>query len=184
MCVFSPIRNDPEKHISKICHTPSPGTIPQICLCLCVFFSLMQPANNKLLLRTEKRCQKFWVMEFGIGDRDRGGSNLRKIRGVVKILNFEGPLKLTPFYRDSIENRQFGGQKSKSSRGNFRGEFPPPPSSVRYVLTPPYPGLRFGTFAHAKYGGFFGGKFVLSAHLPRKNSGFKIVTRFSRHSSH
>ena len=31
---------------------------------------------------------------------------------------------------------QFGGQKSKSSRGNFWGEFPPP-SSVRYVLNPP-----------------------------------------------
>ena len=59
----------------------------------------------------------------------------------MKILNFQGPLKLTPFYRDSIENRQFRGQKSKSSRGNFRGEFPPP-SSVRYVLTPPYPGFR------------------------------------------
>ena len=47
-------------------------------------------------------------------------------------MNFRGPLQLTPFYRDSIENRQFGGQKSKSSP-------PPPPSSVRYVLTPPIP---------------------------------------------
>ena len=61
-----------------------------------------------------------------VGDRDRGGSNLRKLEGGVKILNFQGPLKLTPFYRDSIENRQFRGQKSKFSRGNFRGEFPPP----------------------------------------------------------
>ena len=57
----------------------------------------------------------------------------------MKILNFQGPLKLTPFYRDSIENRQFRGQKSKFSRGNFRGEFPPPPPSVRYVLTLPIP---------------------------------------------
>ena len=65
-----------------------------------------------------------------------GGIKSPKIRGVVKILNFQGPLKLTPFYRDSIENRQFGGQKSKSSKSNFRGEFLPP-SSVWYVLTPP-----------------------------------------------
>ena len=66
-----------------------------------------------------------------------------KIRGGGE--NFElsrARLKLTPFYSDSTENRQFGGQKSKSSSDNFRGEFPPP-SSVRYVLTPPpYPGLR------------------------------------------
>ena len=71
-------------------------------------------------------------METGIG-----GVKSPKIRGGVKISNFQGPLKLTPFYRVSIENRQFGGQKSKFSRGNFRGEFPP--SSVRYVLTPPIP---------------------------------------------
>ena len=69
-----------------------------------------------------------------IGDRDRGVKSL-KIRGGVKIFNFQGPLKLTPFYRDSKENRKFRGQKSKFSRGNFRGEFTPP-SSVRYVLTP------------------------------------------------
>ena len=73
------------------------------------------------------------VLETGIG-----GVKSPKIRGGVKISNFQGPLKLTPFYRVSIENRQFGGQKSKFSRGNFRGEFPPP-SSVRYVLTPPIP---------------------------------------------
>ena len=47
------------------------------------------------------------VLETGIG-----GVKSPKIRGGVKILNFEGPLKLTPFHRDSIENRQFGGQKS------------------------------------------------------------------------
>ena len=73
------------------------------------------------------------VLETGIV-----GVKSPKIRGRVKILNFQGPLKLTPFYRDSIENRQFRGQKSKFSRGNFRGEFPPP-SSVPYVLTPPIP---------------------------------------------
>ena len=60
----------------------------------------------------------------------------------VKILTFRGSRKLTLFYRVSIENPQFGGQKSKLCKDNFRGEFPPPPSSVRYVLTPPYPGLR------------------------------------------
>ena len=69
-------------------------------------------------------------------DRDRGVKS-PKIRGGVKILNFQGPPKLTAFYKDPIEYSQFGGQKSKSSRGNFRGEFPP--SSFRYVLTPAIP---------------------------------------------
>ena len=71
-----------------------------------------------------------------------GGANLRKLEGGVKILNFQRPLKLAPVYRDSKENPQFGRQKTKSSRDNFWGEFPPP-SRVQYVLTPPpYPGLR------------------------------------------
>ena len=60
-----------------------------------------------------------------------GGSNLRNLEGRGEF-EFPRPLTLTPFYRDSIENRQFGGQRSKSSRGNFRGESPPP--------------LAFGTF--------------------------------------
>ena len=50
-----------------------------------------------------------------------GGVKSPKIRG-VKILNFQGPLKLTPFYRDSTENCQFGGQstaKFKSEFGSF-----------------------------------------------------------------
>ena len=51
----------------------------------------------------------------------------------MKILNFQGP-EIDPL-RDCIQNRQIGGQKSKSSRGNFRGESPPPPRSVR--LDPP-----------------------------------------------
>ena len=36
---FSPMRNDPEKHKHIFCasHPPSPGTILQFCLCLCVF---------------------------------------------------------------------------------------------------------------------------------------------------
>ena len=60
-----------------------------------------------------------------------------KIREGVKILDFRGSLTLTLFYRDSIENPQFGSQKSKLSKDNFRAEFTP--SSVRYVLTPPIP---------------------------------------------
>ena len=74
-------------------------------------------------------------LETGIG-----GVKSPKIRGGVKISNFQGPLKFTPFYRDSIENRQFGGQNSKSSRGNFRGEFPPPLAFGTFW--PPYPGVR------------------------------------------
>ena len=55
-----------------------------------------------------------------IGDRD-GGVKSPKIRGGVKILNLRGSLNLALFFRDSIENRQFGGQKSKFSKNNFRG---------------------------------------------------------------
>ena len=73
-----------------------------------------------------------------VGDRDRGGGGVKspETRGGVKISNFQQPLKLTPFYRDSIENRQFGGVKSPSLRGATFG-LSSPPSSVRYVLTPP-----------------------------------------------
>ena len=79
-----------------------------------------------------------WVvlqkLETGIG-----GVKSPKIRGGVKILNFQGPLNLTLSYRDSIENRQFRGQSSKSSRGNFRGELPPPPLAFGTFWTPPIP---------------------------------------------
>ena len=63
------------------------------------------------------------VVEVPTGDRGRGGSNLRG--GEHFEFPGQGLLKLTPFCRDSLENRQFGAQKSKSSRGNFQGEFPP-----------------------------------------------------------
>ena len=89
------------------------------------------PSHNKLLPQSHSReCQaEIMGRDWGPG---QGGVKPPKIRGGVKILNFQGPLKLTPFYRTSKENCQFGGQKSKSSRGNFRGELPPP--------------LAFGTF--------------------------------------
>ena len=72
-----------------------------------------------------------------------GGVKSPKIRGVVKILNFQGPLKLTAFYRVSIENRHLE-VKSPSFRGATFGASSPPPSSVRYVLTPPIPVSDFG----------------------------------------
>ena len=65
----------------------------------------------------------FQALTFG--DQDREGSNLRKLEGGGN-LNFPRPLKFTPVYRDSIENRQFAGQKSKTSRGDFRAYSPPP----------------------------------------------------------
>ena len=58
-------------------------------------------------------------------------SNLRKLEGGVKILNFQGPLKLTTFYRDSIENHQLGGSKVQVFEGQLSGQVPP---------------LAFGTF--------------------------------------
>ena len=48
------------------------------------------------------------------------------------------------------QNRQFGGQKSKLSRGNSRGEFTPR-SSIQYVLNPPSPNLRFQTFLYCSW---------------------------------
>ena len=85
--------------------------------------------------QSTKKCQI-------VGDLDRGGS--LKIGG-WKILSFQGPLKVTPFYRNSIENRRFGGQMSKSSRSNFRVEF--------VLNPPPYPGLRHRTgFDHTQGG--------------------------------
>ena len=59
------------------------------------------------------------ILETGIG-----GVKSPKIRG-VKILNFRGSRNLTLFYRNSKETPQFGSQKSKLSKDNFRGEFPP-----------------------------------------------------------
>ena len=39
MCFFSPTRNEPKKtHKQHFGTHPVPGTIPQICLCLCAFF--------------------------------------------------------------------------------------------------------------------------------------------------
>ena len=56
----------------------------------------------------------------------------------MKILDFEGPLKLTHFYRDSIEKISNLGVKVQAFEGQLSGRVPPP-SSVRYVLTPPIP---------------------------------------------
>ena len=61
------------------------------------------------------------LLETGLG----GGGQISEIRGGVKTGNFQGSRDLTPFYNDSIEAPYFGGQKSKLSRENFRGEFPP-----------------------------------------------------------
>ena len=67
--------------------------------------------------------------DFVSEERDRGGQISENLRG--KISKFQGPLKFAPFYGDSFENRQFGSQKSKVSRGNFRG-----PPSIQYVWAP------------------------------------------------
>ena len=88
-----------------------------------------RPSRNTL--RDPKTSQNLSELETGIG-----GVKPPKIRGGGEILNFQGPLKVTPFYRDSIEIVKLG-VKSPSLRGATFGAGPPPPSSVRYVLTPP-----------------------------------------------
>ena len=78
--------------------------------------------------------QIFWSVM--LGDRDTGGSNLRKLEGGENF-EFSGAPEIDPFLQRFDRESPIYGSKSKSSRGNFRGEFPP--SSVRYVLTPPIP---------------------------------------------
>ena len=83
-----------------------------------------------------------------LGDPGIEGVKSPKIRGGVKILNFRGPLNLTLFYRDSIENPQFGSQKSKLSKDNFRGELPPPPLAFG-TFWPPLSRSPICTFLHS-----------------------------------
>ena len=122
------------------------------CVCVCVYACCcyqccippipLPPVDNCLRTNEESMAKAGLAGHFNpswprFGDRDRGGVKSPKIRGGLKILTFQGSLNLTLFYRDSKENPQFGGPKSKLSKDNFRGELPP--SSVRYVLTPPIP---------------------------------------------
>ena len=64
-----------------------------------------------------------------IGDRNRGGSNLRKPKGGKISTNFQGLLKLTPFYRDFLEDPQFnsGVKRVQVFKGQLSGRVPPPP---------------------------------------------------------
>ena len=45
-----------------------------------------------------------------------GGVKSPKIGGEGDNFEFQRPLKLKPFYKDPIDNRQFGGQKSDEGR--------------------------------------------------------------------
>ena len=56
-----------------------------------------------------------------------------KMEGGVKILSFQSP-RLTPFYRDSIENRQARGQKSTSSSSPPPGLRPLPRQSLSWEI--------------------------------------------------
>ena len=71
------------------------------------------------------------ILETGIG----GGSNLRKLVGGVKILNFRGVPAFDPFLQEFYKKSSIWGVKSPSfPRTTFGASSPP--SSVRYVLTP------------------------------------------------
>ena len=64
------------------------------------------------------------------------GLDTPKMKGGVKILNFQGALKLTPFYRNSRENRQLG-VKSPSLQGpTFGASSPPSWSPIRGSIEP------------------------------------------------
>ena len=68
LCVFLPIRNDPKKntHINRICHPHSPGTIPLICLCLCVFsFPEFRKRKEKPSLVGEREFGRHIKRQFG-----------------------------------------------------------------------------------------------------------------------
>ena len=75
-------------------------------------------------------------METGIG----GGVKSPKIRRGVKILNVEFP-QIDCFLQRFFRTSPIWGSKVQVFEGQLSGRVPPP-SSVRYVLTPPYPGLR------------------------------------------
>ena len=82
-------------------------------------------------LSSELRLLSGLQAPFLFGDRDRGVKS-PKINEGGENFEFFGAPEIDPFLQRFYRNLQFGGQKSKFSRGNFRGEFPPP--------------LVFGTF--------------------------------------
>ena len=90
-------------------------------------------ASSRVWKKSRKGLLPDSRLETGIG-----GVKSPKIRGGVKFLNFQGPLKLTPFYRDFYRKSPIWGSKSPNLRVITFGASSPP-SSVRYVLTPPIP---------------------------------------------
>ena len=76
-----------------------------------------------------------------LGDRDRGGSNLRKLEGGWKFLISRGPWYwlLSTEILSKIAN---WGVKIPSLRGATFGASPPPPFYRSVRFDPPYPGLR------------------------------------------
>ena len=69
MCFYSPLRNDPKNTWTKFCHPPSPGTIPQICLCLCVFLSLNMELHTSSRNTPETFSQQIWNFHLEYGWR-------------------------------------------------------------------------------------------------------------------
>ena len=84
-------------------------------------------------IRVEILFKSIFHLETGIG-----GVKSPKIRGGVKMLTFQGPLKFDPFLQSFYRKSPIWGSKVQVFEGQLSGRVPPP-SSVRYVLTPPVP---------------------------------------------
>ena len=90
-----------------------------------------------------------------VGQRDRGGSNLRKLEGGGENFDFPGAPEIDPSLQRFYRKSPIWGPKVQVFEGQLSGRFPPP-SNVRYVLTPPIPVSDMGVPKQAqmatKYG--------------------------------
>ena len=103
-------------------------------------------ANELLHSKHQKECNSFSTTA-----RMNYCTNYCNIKGGWKNFKFSGALKFAPFYRDSLENRHFGTQKSNVSRGNFRCEVRPP-LALSTFWPPPLSDSRFPTFSEHPIG--------------------------------
>ena len=84
-------------------------------------------------------CDNFRSTSLHVGDRDRGGSNLRTPEEGGENFEFSGVPEFDPFLQRFYRKPLNEGVKSPSFPRATFGASSPPPSSVRYVLTPPIP---------------------------------------------
>ena len=75
------------------------------------------------------------------GDRDRGGSNLRKLEGGWKLWISRAP-EIDPFLQRFYRKSSIWGPKVQVIEGQLSGRVPPPPLAFVTFWPPPHPGLQ------------------------------------------